>query len=206
MVATNDLKNGMVIEYDGKLMQILEFMHVLQNKVAYVRVKMKDLRTGSVTETALKGSDSAFKRCYIERKEMQYIYNTGEALAFMDMETYEQIEIAEKRLAWEKKFILEGANVSITFYEGEILGVSLPDKVTLKIKETTPAVKGSSTDRKKAILETDLEITVPAFLEVGTSVVVSTIDGTYVSRAQVQGIEVDKNQKIPPVEGDYYFI
>lgn len=183
MVATNDLKNGMVIEYDGKLMQILEFMHVLQNKVAYVRVKMKDLRTGSVTETALKGSDSAFKRCYIERKEMQYIYNTGEALAFMDMETYEQIEIAEKRLAWEKKFILEGANVSITFYEGEILGVSLPDKVTLKIKETTPAVKGSSTDRKKAILETDLEITVPAFLEVGTSVIVSTIDGTYVSRA-----------------------
>ena len=112
---------------------------------------------------------------------MQYIYNTGEALAFMDMETYEQIEIAEKRLAWEKKFILEGANVSITFYEGEILGVSLPDKVTLKIKETPPAVKGS--DRKKAILETDLEITVPAFLEVGTSVVVSTIDGTYVSRA-----------------------
>ena len=181
MVATNDLKNGMVIEYDGKLMQILEFMHVLQNKVAYVRVKMKDLRTGSVTETALKGSDSAFKRCYIERKEMQYIDNTGEALAFMDMETYEQIEIAEKRLAWEKKFILEGANVSITFYEGEILGVSLPDKVTLKIKETPPAVKGS--DRKKAILETDLEITVPAFLEVGTSVVVSTIDGTYVSRA-----------------------
>lgn len=185
MVSTNDLKNGMVIEYDGKLMQILEFMHVLQNKVAYVRVKMKDLRTGTVTETALKGSDSAFKRCYIERKEMQYIYNTGDALAFMDMETYEQLEIPENRLAWEKKFILEGSNVNITFYEGEILGVSLPDKVTLKITDTTPAVKGSSTDRKKAVLETGLEITVPAFLENGTEVIVSTIDGTYVSRAQV---------------------
>ena len=183
MVSTNDLKNGMVIEYDGKLMQILEFMHVLQNKVAYVRVKMKDLRTGTVTETALKGSDSAFKRCYIERKEMQYIYNTGEALAFMDMETYEQIEIPEDRLAWEKKFMLEGSNVNITFYEGEILGVSLPDKVTLTITDTTPAVKGSSTDRKRAVLETGLEITVPAFLENGTQVIVSTIDGTYVSRA-----------------------
>ncbi|MDE6407946.1 MAG: elongation factor P [Anaeroplasmataceae bacterium] len=183
MVSTNDLKNGMVIEYDGKLMQILEFMHVLQNKVAYVRVKMKDLRTGTVTETALKGSDSAFKRCYIERKEMQYIYNTGEALAFMDMETYEQIEIPEERLAWEKKFMLEGANVNITFYEGEILGVSLPDKVTLTITDTTPAVKGSSTDRKRAVLETGLEVTVPAFLENGTQVIVSTIDGTYVSRA-----------------------
>ena len=72
MIKVNDLKNGVVIEYDGKLMQILEFMHVLQNKVAYVRVKMKDLRTGAVMETALKGSDSAFKRCYIEKKNMQY--------------------------------------------------------------------------------------------------------------------------------------
>lgn len=183
MISTNDLKNGMVIEYDGKLMQILEFMHVLQNKVAYVRVKMKDLRSGTVTETALKGSDSAFKRCYIERKEMQYIYNTGDALAFMDMETYEQIEIPLSRLAWEKKFIVEGANVNITFYEGEILGVSLPDKVTLKITDTTPAVKGASADRKKAILETGLELNVPAFLEIGTEIIVSTIDGNYVSRA-----------------------
>ena len=180
MVSTNDLKNGMVIEYDGKLMQILEFMHVLQNKVAYVRVKMKDLRTGTVTETALKGSDSAFKRCYIERKEMQYIYNTGETFAFMDMESYEQIEIPETNLSWEKNFMLEGSNVNITFYEGEILGVSLPDKVKLKIADTTPAVKGASTDRKKATLETGLEVTVPAFLENGTEIIISTLDGTYV--------------------------
>ena len=183
MVSTNDLKNGMVIEYDGKLMQILEFMHVLQNKVAYVRVKMKDLRTGTVTETALKGSDSAFKRCYIERKEMQYIYNTGETFAFMDMESYEQIEIPETNLSWEKNFMLEGSNVNITFYEGEILGVSLPDKVKLKIADTTPAFKGASTDRKKATLETGLEVTVPAFLENGTEIIISTLDGTYVSRA-----------------------
>ena len=183
MVSSNDLKNGMVIEYDGKLMQILEFMHVLQNKVAYVRVKMKDLRTGTVTETALKGSESSFKRCFIEKKEMQYIYNTGDALAFMDMETYDQIEIPEARLEWEKKFMLEGSTVSITFYEGEILGVSLPDKVALTITDTTPAVKGSSTDRKKATCETGLEISVPAFMESGTKVIVSTIDGSYVSRA-----------------------
>lgn len=183
MVSTNDLKNGMVIEYDGKLMQILEFMHVLQNKVAYVRVKMKDLRTGTVTETALKGSDSSFKRCFIERKSMQYIYNTGDALAFMDMETYEQIEIPQSRLEWERKFILEGATVDITFYEGEILGVSLPDKVTLTIVDTTPAVKGASTERKKAVLETGLELNVPAFIENNSKIIVSTIDGTYVGRA-----------------------
>ena len=183
MVSSNELKNGMVIEYDGKLVQIIEFMHVLQNKVAYVRVKMKDLRTGTVTETALKGSETSFKRCYIEKKEMQYIYNTGDALAFMDMETYEQIEIPTERLAWEMKFMLEGSNVGVTFYGDEILGVSLPDKVVLEIVDTTPAVKGSATDKKKATCETGLEITVPAFIENGTKVIVSTIDGSYVSRA-----------------------
>lgn len=183
MISTNELKNGVVIEYDGKLMQILEFMHVLQNKVAYVRVKMKDLRTGSVTETALKGSDSSFKRCYIDRREMQYLYNSGDSYAFMDNETYEQIEIPADRLKWESKFMLDGDTVSITMYENEVLGVSLPDKVTLTITDTAPAVKGSSTDRKKAVCETGLEINVPAFLENGEKVIVSTIDGAYVSRA-----------------------
>ena len=125
MINVNELKNGVVIEYDGKLMQILEFMHVLQNKVAYVRVKMKDLRTGSIMETALKGSDSAFKKCFIDRKPMQYIFSSGETYTFMDSETYEQIEIPQERLAWEKNFLLEGMNVDVTFYESEILGVSV---------------------------------------------------------------------------------
>ena len=87
MINVNDLKNGVVIEYDGNLMKIMEFQHVLQNKVAYVRVKMKNVRTGSIMETALKGSDSKFKLCYIDRRPMQYIYSTGEAYAFMDQET-----------------------------------------------------------------------------------------------------------------------
>ena len=183
MINVNDLKNGVVIEYDGKLVQIMEFMHVLQNKVAYVRVKMKDLRTGTVTETALKGSDSAFKRCYIDKRPMQYLYNSGDMYTFMDQETYEQIDIPADRLVWESKFMKDGDEVQITMYEGEILGVSLADKVTLEIVDTTPAVKGQATDRKKATLETGLEITVPAFLENNTKIVVSTIDGTYVSRA-----------------------
>ena len=183
MINVNDLKNGVVIEYDGKLMQIVEFMHVLQNKVAYVRVKMKDLRTGTVTETALKGSDSAFKKCFIERKSMQYIYNSGDSYAFMDNETYEQIEIPAERLKWEKNFMLEGSTVNVTFYESEILGVSLDDKVTLVVADTTPAVKGDSTSKKDAILETGFQLKVPMFIEQGESIIVSTIDGSYVSRA-----------------------
>ena len=183
MINVNDLKNGVVIEYDGKLMQILEFMHVLQNKVAYVRVKMKDLRTGSVMETALKGSDSAFKRCYIDRRPMQYIYSSGDSYAFMDNETYEQIEIPAERLQWEKNFLLEGANVSVTFYESEILGVSLDDKIELTVTDTLPAVKGDSTSKKDATCETGLQLKVPMFIEPGEKIIVSTIDGSYVSRA-----------------------
>ncbi len=185
MVSTNDLKNGMVIEYDGKLMQILEFMHVLQNKVAYVRVKMKDIRTGAVMETALKGSDSAFKKCFIERKEMQYIYNTGESFAFMDLETYEQIEIPAQRLEWEKNFMLEGSSVNITFYEGEILGVSLPDKVTLTVTQCDPAVKGDTKTNalKDAYVETGLLVKVPMFIEEGEKIIISTETGKYSSRA-----------------------
>ena len=134
MINVNDLKNGVVIEYDGKLVQILEFMHVLQNKVAYVRVKMKDLRTGTVTETALKGSDSAFKKCYIDKRPMQYLYNSGDMYTFMDTETYEQIDIPAERLAWESKFMKDGDEVQITMYEGEILGVSFISTNTWKNK------------------------------------------------------------------------
>ncbi len=183
MIKTNDLKNGVVIEYDGKLMQIIEFMHVLQNKVAYVRVKMKDLRTGTVTETALKGSDSAFKRCFIDRKDMQYLYNSGDAYVFMDQETYEQIEIPAERLNWEKNFLKDGQVVQVVSYESEILTVNLPDKLEFDIVDTTPAVKGDSTSRKRAVIETGYELQVPVFIDNGERIVVSTIDGSYVSRA-----------------------
>ena len=186
MINVNELKNGVVIEYDGKLMQILEFMHVLQNKVAYVRVKMKDLRTGSIMETALKGSDSAFKKCFIDRKPMQYIFSSGETYTFMDNETYEQIEVPAQRLEWEKNFLLEGMNVDLTFYETEILGVSLPDKVTLEVTETEPAIKGNTKPNanKDATLETGYTLKVPMFIEKGEKIIVSTATGEYSSRSK----------------------
>ncbi len=185
MINVNELKNGVVIEYDGKLMQIMEFMHVLQNKVAYVRVKMKDLRTGAVLETALKGSDSAFKRCFIDKRDMQYIYSSGDSYAFMDNETYEQIEIPAERLEWEKNFMVEGMNVSISFYETEILGVILPDKVDLTITDTEPAVKGDTKTNalKDAIVETGYKVKVPMFIEKGEKITLSTATGEYKGRA-----------------------
>ncbi len=184
MIKVNDLKNGVVIEYDGKLMQILEFMHVLQNKVAYVRVKMKNLRTGAVMETALKGSDSAFKRCYVDKRSMQYIFSSGDTYTFMDNETYEQIEVPTTHIEWEKNFLIEGLNVEITSYESEILGVNLPDKITLEVTEADPAVKGDTKTNalKDAIVETGFKVKVPLFIEAGTRIIISTIDGSYCGR------------------------
>jgi elongation factor P len=184
MINVNDLKNGVVIEYDGNLMKIMEFQHVLQNKVAYVRVKMKNVRTGSIMETALKGSDSKFKLCYIDRKKMQFIYSTGESFAFMDNETYEQIEIPAERLEWEKNFLQEGMEVNVEFYGEEILTVELPDKVTLKVTQCDPAVKGDTKTNatKDAFLESGFLVKVPMFINQDESIVVSTIDGSYVSR------------------------
>ena len=185
MINVNDLKNGVVIEYDGNLMQIMEFQHVLQNKVAYVRVKMKNVRTGSIMETALKGSDSKFKLCYIDRRPMQYIYSTGEAYAFMDQETYEQIEIPAERLEWEKNFLQEGMEVNVEFYGQEILTIDLPDKVALAVTQCDPAVKGDTKTNalKDAFLESGFLVKVPMFIEQDEKIIVNTKDGSYVSRA-----------------------
>ena len=185
MIGVNDLKKGIVIEYDGKLMQILEFMHVLQNKVAYVRVKMKDVRTGTVTETALKGSDSSFKRCYIDKRDMQYIYSSGDNYTFMDSETYEQIDIPCERLEWEKNFLVPESMVTITEYEGDIIGIELPAKVTLEVTECEPATRGDTVNKalKDAICETGLKVRVPLFVEKNEKIIVMTADGTYDSIA-----------------------
>lgn len=185
MIKVNDLKNGVVIEYDGKLMQIMEFMHVLQNKVAYVRVKMKDLRTGAVTETALKGSDSSFKRCYIDKRPMQYIYSTGDNYVFMDQETYEQVEIPAERLKWESNFLAEGMQTQVQFYGSEILNVVLPDKIVCKVSQCEPAVKGDTKTNalKDCFLESGFLVKVPMFVNKDEDIIVSTITGEYVGRA-----------------------
>lgn len=184
MVSSNDLKNGIVLDIDGALWQVLEFQHVLQNKVAYVRVKMKNLRTGAVTITTL-NAGVKLKKAFLDKKEMQYLYNSGDAYCFMDTETYEQVEIPESHLEYEKKFLVEGMSVEIVYNEGEILGVNLPDKVTLKVTQCDPAVRGDTKTNalKDAIVETGLLVKVPMFIEEGESIVVSTETGKYTSRA-----------------------
>ncbi len=185
MVNANDIKNGMTILFEDNIYVVLEFSHVKPGKgAAFVKAKLKNLRTGSIVEKTF-NSSIKLERAMIQKVDMQYLYNSGESYNFMNMETYEQIEIPVSRLGDDAKFLKENLSVNITFYEGEVLGIILPDKIEYTITKTEPAVKGNTTNNatKEATIETGLVIKVPLFIEEGENVLVSTSDGKYVSRA-----------------------
>lgn len=186
MIIVNDLKPGTTFENDGNIYSVLDIDH---NKTAMrqmiVKVKVKNLRTGVINEISFTGGDKV-EQAHIDKKEMQYLDDDGDNFVFMDNETYEQIEIPKSRLEWEKQFMKENDNVTISMYEGnEILGVILPDKVELQIVECEPAVKGdtATSATKNAKVETGLEIRVPLFIQNGEMVLISTADGKYSGRA-----------------------
>ena len=185
MVIVNDLKPGMSIEHEGNIYSVLNVDH---NKTAMrqmiVKVKVKNVRTGVINELNFTGGDKV-EQALVERKEMQYLYDDGDNLIFMDNSTYDQIEIPKERLQWEMKFMKPNENVNISMFGSEILGVILPDKVALEVTECEQAVKGdtATSAQKNAVLETGLEIKVPLFIQSGEVVVVSTADGKYSGRA-----------------------
>ena len=185
MVIVNDLKPGMTIENEGNIYSVLNVDH---NKTAMrqmiVKVKVKNLRTGVINELNFTGGDK-IEQARIDKKEMQYLYDDGTNLVFMDNSTYEQTEIPKNRLEWEMQFMKPNDNVTISMFENEILGVLLPDKVELQITDCEPAVKGdtATSATKNATLETGLEIKVPLFIQNGEMVVISTADGKYSGRA-----------------------
>jgi elongation factor P len=185
MIIVNDLRPGLTFEYEGNIFSVIDTSH---NKTAMrqmiVKSKVRNLRTGSIVELSFTGGDKV-EPAHIDKKEMQYLYDTGDALAFMDTSTYDQIEIQKDKLKWEMNFLKANDNINITTYEGEILGVILPDKVALKIVETEPAVKGDTANnaQKIARLETGLEIKVPLFISEDELVLISTSDGKYSGRA-----------------------
>lgn len=185
MVNANDIKNGMTILFEDNIYVVLEFSHVKPGKgAAFVKAKLKNLRTGSIVEKTF-NSSIKLERAMIQKVDMQYLYNSGESYNFMNMETYEQIEIPANSLGDDAKFLKENLGVNITFYEGEVLGIILPDKIEYTITKTEPAVKGNTTNNatKEATIETGMIIKVPLFIEEGETVLVSTSDGKYVSRA-----------------------
>ncbi len=185
MISVNDFKTGMTIIYEDAIYQVLEFQHVKPGKgAAFVKAKMRNLRTGAIIEKTF-NSSVRVEQARIEKRDMQFLYSQGDSYFFMNMESYDQVELTTKQLGDEVKFLKENLIVTISFYEGEVLGLILPDKIEMKIVHSEPAVKGntSSGAMKDATLETGMTIKVPLFVEEGETVVISTSDGKYVSRA-----------------------
>jgi len=184
VVNVNDIKNGMTIEVDGNIYTILEFQHVKPGKgAAFVKMKLKNLRTGSIVEQTFNSSTKVGK-AMIEKKTMQYLYSDGDNYVFMDMNDYSQIELPQSQIEEESKYLTENSEVDILYFGSEMLGVNLPEKVELEVVRTEPGIKGNTatTATKEAELNTGLVVRVPLFIDEGDIVIVSTKDGKYVSR------------------------
>ena len=185
MISVNEFKNGLTIEVDGELCRVVEFQHVKPGKgSAFVRSKLKNLRTGAVQEKTFRAGEKV-NQAQIDRKKMQYLYADGDNYVFMDTNTYEQLELPGSQIEEELKYMKENMVVSIIMFGTETLGVELPNTVDLEVKETEPGIKGdtSSGGSKPATMETGLVVQVPFFVSEGDVLTINTSDGTYISRA-----------------------
>lgn len=185
MISVNDFKTGLTIEVDGGIWRVVDFQHVKPGKgAAFVRSKLKNLRTGAVQEKTFRAGEKVAK-AQIDNKKMQYLYDDGDNYVYMDMQSYEQIEIPKQQVADEMIYVLENTELSVIMYGSEVLGVDLPNTVILEVAETEPNIKGdtSSGGSKPAVMETGLTVNVPFFVNQGDKLIVNTQDGSYVSRA-----------------------
>ncbi len=186
MSTTSDFRAGLTIRYNNDLWTIVEFQHVNPgNWRAFVRAKMKNIKTGQVIENRFRaGQDVDVVR--IEQRTYQYLYRDGEMLVFMENETYEQISIPENVVGEGSKYLKENENVQISFNGSEILGVEIPIFVTLKVVETEPGLKGDSVNNvlKPAKMETGAVVNVPLFINEGELLKVDTRTGAYVERVK----------------------
>lgn len=185
MISVNDFKTGLTIEVDNSIWQVVEFQHVKPGKgAAFVRSKLRNLRNGNIQEKTFRAGEKVSK-AHIENRKMQYLYAAGDAHTFMDTETYEQLELQTNQIVDQLKFLKENMEVNIMTYQGETIGVDLPNNVELEVTETEPGIKGdtASGGTKPATVETGLIVQVPFFVNEGDVLVINTSDGKYVSRA-----------------------
>ncbi len=186
MISASDFRNGVTFDMDGKVMQIVEFQHVKPGKgAAFVRVKMKNVMTGAVTETTFNPT-AKYPTAYIERKKLEYSYNDGGIYYFMDMETYDMTAVNASELSDGFKFVKENEECTILSYNGNVFSVEPPNFVTLEVTKTDPGFKGDTATNvtKPATVETGAEIKVPLFINEGEKIVIDTRTGEYLERAK----------------------
>lgn len=185
LININDIKNGMTVIVDGKLCVIVEFQHVKPGKGSpFVKIKLRNLRTGSITVETF-NTNIKIEKAHVDKSKSQFLYEDGSNYVFMNTETYDQMELSKDVLGENAKYLKEGMEISIAMYEGEIIGIDLPDKVDYIVTSTEPAVKGNTTSSamKDATLENGLVVKVPLFINEGETITISTEDASYVGRA-----------------------
>lgn len=185
MISTNDFKTGLTIEVDGDVYSVVEFQHVKPGKgAAFVRTKLKNVRTGGVIERKFNAGEKVPK-ARVERREMDYLYKDGELYVVMDRETYEQISLTAEQIGDGVKWLKETMTLGVLFYNGQVIGVDLPFTVQLVVAETEPGIKGDTATggTKNATLETGAVVQVPLFVNEGDVLIIDTRTGYYVQRA-----------------------
>lgn len=185
MISTSDFRTGLTIEIEGDVYQIVDFQHVKPGKgAAFVRSKIKNLRTGAVVERTFNPGEK-IPRARVERVEVQYLYNDGKEYNFMNMESYDQFAMSGDELGDAVKYLKENMVIHILTFNGRSIGVDLPNIVELEVVETAPGIKGdtASGGSKPAVLETGATVNVPFFINIGDVLQIDTRTGHYIKRA-----------------------
>ena len=184
MVTAGDFKNGITLEYDGNICQIIEFQHVKPGKgAAFVRTKLRNIISGGIVETSFRPTEK-FPLARIDRKDMQYLYGDDDFYNFMDVETYDQISLTKEAVGDALKFVKENEMCKICSHNGNVFAVEPPLFVELEITDTEPGFKGDTATgaTKPAIVETGAKVMVPLFVEIGNKIKIDTRTGEYLSR------------------------
>ena len=184
-VSTNQFRNGMHVELDGQVWRIVEFQHVKPGKGgAFVRTKLKNLESGAVVDRTFRAGEK-MPRVHTETKNVQYLYDAGDEVVFMDEQTYDQMQLPRSDVEDELVFLQPSASVQLLTVDGRPAGIQLPASVELSVVQTEPGVKGDTVSNvtKPATLETGAEVFVPAFINIGDVVKVDTRTGDYIERA-----------------------
>ena len=184
MISSNDFRSGTTIQIDGSVWRVVEFLHVKPGKgSAFVRTKLKNVQTGNVVERTFRAG-ATLPSATIEKRTMQHTYKEGDQFVFMDMETFEEATLTPVQMGDQAKYLKEGMEVNILFWNEQVLDVELPTSVILEITDTDPGVKGDTATggTKPAIVETGAQVMVPLFISIGERIKVDTRDGSYLGR------------------------
>ena len=183
----SQVRKGMVIVGDdGQLYHVVDRdLNTPGNWRAILQLKLKNLKTGSITVNRVRPQDKV-EQAYLDKREMQYIYQDGDGFVFMDTETFDQVTLDKEMVGEQMLYLKEGNKANVVFYEGKALSLDLPATVELQVRDTEPSVKGATAaaQYKPATLETGLKVTVPPFVNIGEVIMVDTRTGEYLSRAK----------------------